>query len=54
MSGLPSSKHDNDYVFVVIERFYKMTIMTPYNKSIRVEDTIKLFFERVWLHFGIP
>ena len=45
MSGLPSTKHGNDYVFVVIERFSKMAIMEAYKKNITVEATAKLFFE---------
>jgi hypothetical protein len=31
-----------------------MAIMTACNKSITVEDTVKIFFEQVWVHFGIP
>ena len=54
MSGLPSTKHGNDCVFVVIDRFSKMAIMEACKKNITVEATAKLFFERVWVHFGIP
>jgi hypothetical protein len=54
MSSLPSTKRGNDYVFVVVDRFSKMAIMPPYKKSITVEATAKLFFEQVWVHFGIP
>jgi hypothetical protein len=54
MSGLPSTKQDNDCVFVVVDRFLKMAILTACKKSITVADTAKLFFERVWVHFGIP
>eukprot|EP00253_Pinus_taeda_P005915 PITA_05915 len=54
MPGLPSTKHGNDCVFVVIDRFSKMAIMTTCKKSITAEATAKLFFERVWVHFGIP
>ena len=45
MSGLPSTKHENDCVFVVIDRFSKMAIMASYKKNITAEDTTKLFFE---------
>jgi len=31
-----------------------MAIMTHYNKSIIVEATTKIFFERVWVHFRLP
>jgi hypothetical protein len=51
---LPSTKKGNDCVFVVVDKFSKMSILTSCKKSITVEDTTKLFFERVWVHFGIP
>eukprot|EP00253_Pinus_taeda_P022804 PITA_22804 len=54
MPGLPSTKHQNDCVFVVIDRFSKMAIMEACKNNITAEDTAKLFFERVWVHFGIP
>jgi hypothetical protein len=54
MSVLPSTKRENDFVFVVVDRFSKMAILIAYKKSIIVEATAKLFFERVWVHFGIP
>jgi hypothetical protein len=43
MLGLPSTKQGNDCVFLVVNRFSKMAILTA-----------KLFFKRVWIHFGIP
>ena len=54
MSGLPSTKHGNDYVFMVIDIFSKMAIMVASKKHITAEVAAKLFFERVWVHFGIP
>eukprot|EP00253_Pinus_taeda_P006376 PITA_06376 len=54
MSGFPSTKHGNDCVFVVVDRFSKMAIMAVCKKNITTEATAKLFFERVWVHFGIP
>jgi hypothetical protein len=54
MSGLASTKRGNDCVFVVFDLFSKMTILVSYKKSITTEATAKLFFERVWVHFGIP
>jgi hypothetical protein len=54
MSYLPSTKHGNDCVFVVVDRFSKMAIMAACKKNIKVEATTKLFFKRVWVHFGIP
>ena len=54
MSSLPSTKHGNDCVFVVVDRFSKMSILTTWKKNITVETMDKLFFERVWVHFGLP
>jgi hypothetical protein len=45
MSGLPSTKHDNDCVFMVIDIFSKMAIMAACKKNITVQATAKLFFE---------
>jgi hypothetical protein len=54
MSGLPSTKRGNDCVFVVLDHFSKMAIMVACKKSITIEATAKLFFEWVWVHFGLP
>jgi hypothetical protein len=54
MSDLPSTKQGNDFVFVVFDRFSKMLILVACKKSIIAEATAKIFFERVWVHFGIP
>ncbi len=45
MSGLCSTKHGNNYVFVVVDRFSNMATMVAYKKNITVEETAKLFFE---------
>jgi hypothetical protein len=54
MLGLPSTKQGNNCVFVVVDHFSKMVILATFNKSITAEATTKLFFEQVWVHFGIP
>jgi hypothetical protein len=54
MFNLPSNKHGNDYVFVVIDRFSKMEVLAPYKKSITTKAIAKLFFQHVSVHFGIP
>ena len=54
MSVLPSTKHGNDYDFVVIDKFSEVAIMAACKKNITIEATAKIFFERVWVHFGIP
>jgi hypothetical protein len=52
MSGLLSTKHGNDCVFVVVDQFSKMVVLAPCKKSITTEATTNLFFEHVWVHFG--
>ena len=54
MSVFTSTKHGNNCVLVVVDRFSKMAIMVACKKNITAEATAKLFFERVWVHFGIP
>jgi hypothetical protein len=54
MFHLPSTKQGNDSVFMLIDRFSNMAILIACKKSVIVKDTTKLFFERVWVHFGIP
>lgn len=54
MFGLPSTKHDNDFVFMVINKFSKMAILAAYKNSITIEAIAKLLFEWLWLHFGVP
>jgi hypothetical protein len=54
MLGLPSTKRGNDCAFVVVDRFSKMVIIATYKKNITTEAIAKIFFERVWVHFGIP
>jgi hypothetical protein len=54
MSGFPSTKQGNDCVFVVVDRFSKMTILTACKKNVTAVDTAKIFFEQVWVHFRIP
>jgi hypothetical protein len=54
MLGLPSTKRGNDCVVVVFDLFSKMEILVAYKKRITVEATSKIFFECVWVHFGIP
>ena len=54
MLGIPSTKRGNDCVFVAVDRFSKMDILTDCKKSITTEANSKLFFEQVWVHFEIP
>jgi hypothetical protein len=37
-----------------MDRFSKLAILSACKKSISAEATAKLFFERIWVHFGLP
>jgi hypothetical protein len=52
--GFLSTKQGNNCVFAVVDQFSQMAILTTYKKNVIVEYTTNIFFERVWVHFGIP
>ena len=52
--GLSKSRKGHDYLYVVVDRSSKMCILTPCNKHGMAEQTAKLFFQNVWVHFGLP
>jgi hypothetical protein len=54
VSGLLSTKQGNDYVFVVVDWFSKMAILTACKKNITMIATAKIFFKPAWVHFWIP
>eukprot|EP01018_Ginkgo_biloba_P008921 Gb_12464 [translate_table: standard] len=54
VGGLSMSRHDHDYLFVVVDHFSKMCILMPCKKSIKGHESVELFFSNVWVHFGFP
>ena len=54
VGGLPLSKRDHDYLYVVVDRFSKMCILMPCKRQFTAEQTTQLFFHNVWVHFGLP
>jgi hypothetical protein len=54
VGGLPMPKRGHDYLYVVLDRFNKMCILMPCRKKISVEKTVNIFFQYVWVHFGLP
>lgn len=52
--GLPKSRKGHDYLYVIVDKFDKMCILIPCNKQITVEQIAKLFFQHVWVRFGLP
>jgi hypothetical protein len=54
VSGLPMSRRGHDYLYVVVDRFSKMCILMPCTKQVTAEQTSQLFFQNIWVHFGLP
>jgi hypothetical protein len=54
VGGLPMSRRGHDYLYVVVDRFSKMCILMPCTKQVTAEQTTQLFFQNVWVHFGLP
>jgi hypothetical protein len=54
VGGLPTTEKGHDYIFVVVDKFNKMCILMPYKKTISGKEARNMFFEHVWVHFGIP
>jgi len=54
IGALPKSRKGHDYLYVFVDRFSKMCILIPCNKQITIEQTVKLFFQHVCVHFGLP
>ena len=52
--GLPMSRKQHDYLYVVVDRFSKMCILMPCKKTIIAEQTVELYFQHVWVHYGLP
>jgi hypothetical protein len=54
VGGLPTTKKGYYYVFFVVDRFRKMGILIPCKNTINGKEEANKFFERFWVHFGIP
>jgi hypothetical protein len=54
VGGLPMLRRGHDYLYVVVDRFSKMCILMPCTKQVTAEQTTQLFFQNVWVHFGLP
>ena len=54
VGGLPMSRKGHDYLYVVVDRFKKMCVLMAYKKTITAEQTANIFFQNVWIRFGLP
>lgn len=45
MSGIPSTKNENDFIFMVVDRFSNMAILVTCKKIIIAKGTAKFFLE---------
>ena len=53
VGGLPTTRKGHDYLFVVVERFNKMCILIPCKITIKGQEETNIFFEWVYVQFGI-
>ena len=54
VGGLPLSRKGHNYFYVVIDHFRNMCPLMPCKKQIAIERIASLFFQHVWVHFGLP
>ena len=54
VGGLPMSRRGHDCLHVVVDRFSKMCILMPCKNQVTTEQAASLFFQHVWVHFGLP
>jgi hypothetical protein len=54
VGGLTMSKKNHDYLYVVVDRFSKMCILMSCKKQVIAEQMTQMFFQHVWVHFGLP
>ena len=54
MEGIPMLRKGHDYLYVVVDSFTKMCILIHCNKQVTTNMIAQLFFQYVWVHFGLP
>lgn len=54
VGGLPLSRKGHDYLYVFVDMLSKMGILTPCKNQITTEQRTHLFFQNIWVHFGLP
>jgi hypothetical protein len=53
VGGFPMSHRFHNYMFVMVDLFNKICALIPWKKTISRQEATKLFFSRVWVHFGL-
>ena len=54
VGGLPMSRKEHGYIYVVVDRFSKMCILIPCKNHITTEMTAHLLFQNASVNFGLP
>jgi hypothetical protein len=54
VGGLPTTRKGRDYLFKVVDRFCKIYILMTCKNTIKGQEVGNMFFEQVWVPFGIP
>ena len=54
VGGFPITRKGHDYIFVVVDRFNNMCIIILCKNTIKGQEATNMFFEQVWVHFGVP
>jgi hypothetical protein len=54
VGGFPTTRKGHEYLLVIVDRLNKMCILMPCKKTIKGNEVENIFFEHVWVDFGIP
>lgn len=54
VGGFPLSRRGHDYLYVIMDRYSKMSVLMPCKKQVIAKKTPHLFFQFVWVQFGLP